>query len=90
MGKPKRSRIDEQPELSPGKHRSMLAPEATARIAIARRAKPSPIPGYVRLPLTLEVPRELAEKLSNQAILSGRPRDATRRNRLLNGPRVTT
>src|SRR5262249_47640208 len=39
----------------------VLPPEAAARLAIARRAKPSAIPGYVRLLLTLEVRRELAE-----------------------------
>ena len=46
----------------------VLAPEVAARLAVARRAKPSPIPGYVRLLLTLEVRRELAEKLSVRAI----------------------
>ncbi len=39
-----------------------------ARLAVAGRAKPSPISGYVRLLLSLEVRRELAEKLSLRAI----------------------
>ncbi len=39
---------------------------------MSRRAKPSSIPGYVRLVLTLELRRELAEKLSLKAIKSER------------------
>jgi len=31
-------------------------PEAAAKIAIQRRAKPSAVPGHVRLVLTLELP----------------------------------
>jgi hypothetical protein len=41
-------------------------------VAVSRRAKPSSIPGYVRLLLTLELRRELAEKLSLKAIKSER------------------
>ena len=61
---------DGQPELplASGLKRRVLAPEVAARVAVSRRAKPSPIPGYVRLLLTLEVRRELAEKLSLRAI----------------------
>src|SRR5215510_1276072 len=65
----------EQPELplaAPKKRLGGLEPEVAARLAIARRAKPSSIPGYVRLLLTLELRRELAEKLSQQAIRSER------------------
>ena len=47
-----------------------LEPTA-AKVAIACRAKPSPLPGYVRLVPTLELRRELVEKLSQQAIRSG-------------------
>ena len=50
----------------------MLAPEIAARVAVSRRAKRSSIPGYVRLLLTLELPRELAEGLSLKAIKSER------------------
>jgi len=49
-----------------------VAPETAARVAVSRRAKPSSIPGYVRLLLTLELRRELAEKLSLKAIKSER------------------
>jgi len=65
----------EQPELplvAPKKRPHVLEPEVAARLAIARRAKPSAIPGYVRLLLTLELRRELAEKLSLRAIKSER------------------
>jgi len=65
----------EQPELplaAQKKRPHVLEPEVAARLAIARRAKPSPIPGYVRLLLTLELRRELAEKLSLRAITSER------------------
>ena len=61
----------EQPELplaAPKPRSRVLEPEVAARLAIARRAKPSAIPGYVKLLLTLEVRRELAEKLSERAI----------------------
>ena len=47
-------------------------PEEAAELAIARRAKPSPIPDHVRLILTLELRRELAEQLSLKAIKSER------------------
>jgi len=65
----------EQPELpvaGPKKRPRVLEPEVAARLAIARRTKPSAIPGYVRLLLTLELRRELAEKLSFRAIRSER------------------
>jgi len=64
-----------QPELplaAPKKRPHVLEPEVAARVAISRRAKPSAIPGYVRLFLTLELRRELAEKLSLRAIKSER------------------
>src|SRR5262245_27404293 len=44
--------------------------------AAARRAKPSSVPGHARLLLTLEIRRELAEKLSSRAIDEGRNIDA--------------
>ena len=46
-------------------------PEAAAKIAIQRRAKPSAVPGQVRLVLTLDLPRELAERLSARSIREG-------------------
>ena len=66
----------EQPELplkaAPKRRLTVLAPEIAARVAVSRRAKPSSIPGYVRLLLTLELRRELAEKLSLKSIKSER------------------
>ena len=56
----------------PKRRPTVLSPEIAARIAVSRRAKPSSIPGYVRLLLTLELRRELAEKLSLKAIKSER------------------
>ena len=51
---------------------TVLDPVAAARLAVARRAKPSAVPDHVRLVLTLELRRELAEKLSLKAIKSER------------------
>jgi len=56
---------------APKQRPRVLEPEIAARVAISRRAKPSAIPGHVKLLLTLELRRELAEKLSQQAIRSG-------------------
>jgi hypothetical protein len=50
----------------------VLEPPAAAKLAVARRAKPSAVPDHVRLVLTLELRRELAEKLSLKAITSER------------------
>jgi len=47
-------------------------PAAAAKLAIARRAKPSPVPGHVKLTLTLEVERKLAERLSARSIREGK------------------
>jgi len=62
----------ELPLAAPKNRPGGLEPEVAARFAIARRAKPSSIQGYVRLLLTLELRRELAEKLSLRAIKSER------------------
>src|SRR5215831_14535494 len=48
-------------------------PKAAAKIAIQRRAKPSAVPGHVRLVLTLDLPRELAKRLSAKGIRSRVP-----------------
>lgn len=37
-------------------------------MAVARRTRPSAVPGNVKLTLTLDVPRALAERLSARAI----------------------
>ena len=71
------ARSNDQPELplaaTPKKRLStVLDSAAAAKLAIARRAKPSAVPDHVRLVLTLELRRELAEKLSLKAIKSER------------------
>src|SRR5262249_24687476 len=50
----------------------VLEPAAAAKLAVARRARPSAVPDHVRLMLTLELRRELAEKLSLRTIKSER------------------
>jgi len=64
----------ELPLAAPVKKRisDVLEPAAAARLAVARRAKPSAVLDHVRLVLTLELRRELAEKLSLRAIKSER------------------
>jgi hypothetical protein len=47
-------------------------PEVAAKIAIERRAKPSAVPGHVKLVLTIELPRAFAERLSAQSIREGK------------------
>jgi len=51
-------------------------PEAAAKIAIERRAKPSPVPGRVKLMLVLELRRALAEQLSARGIREGKNLEA--------------
>jgi len=71
----KRTTGNDQPELplaAPKQRLRVLEPEVAARVAISRRGKPSGIPGYVKLLFTLELRRELAEKLSLKAIRSER------------------
>jgi hypothetical protein len=46
-------------------------PEVAAREYIKRRAKPSVVPGHVKLTFTFDMPRELAERLSARAIREG-------------------
>src|SRR5262249_39065601 len=53
-----------------------LTPEQAAKAAIARRAKPSAVPGHVRLVLNLDIPRALAERLSARAIREGKNLEA--------------
>jgi hypothetical protein len=47
-------------------------PEQAAKVAIARRAKLGAPPGHVRLVLSLELRRALAEQLSARAIREGK------------------
>jgi hypothetical protein len=59
------------PSAPPTKSRKIPSPELTAKNYIARRAKPSVVPGHVKLTFTLDLPRELAERLSANAIRKG-------------------
>ncbi len=45
-----------------------VQPEEAAQVAVACRTRPSAVPGNVKLTLTLDVPRALAERLSARAI----------------------
>jgi hypothetical protein len=57
-----------QPPAPSKPARSGPDPEQAAKAAIARRARPSAVPDHVRLTLTLDVPRVLAERLGARAI----------------------
>ena len=53
------------------KARVIPAPEQAARVYIAKRAKPSVVPGHVKLTMTFDMRRDLAERLSVRAIGDG-------------------
>ena len=53
------------------KERTRIPPEVAAREYIKRRAKPSVVPGHVKLAFMLDIPREVAEKMSAIAIREG-------------------
>ena len=55
----------------PSKRPVSQTPEQIAKGSIARRAKPSPVPGNVMLPLRLDLKQELAERLIARAIRKG-------------------
>ena len=57
--------------VTPPKARTRPTPEQAAKGAIARRDKASVVPGHVKLVITLDIPRELAERLSARAIREG-------------------
>lgn len=85
VAKRRRARPDrsggEQPELplaaAPRRRSSsVLEPEEATKVAIARRAKPGAPPDHVRLVLTLELRKALAERLSAMAIRSGKNLEA--------------
>src|SRR5262245_23997888 len=59
------------PTAPKSRQRITPAPEQAAKAYIARRAKPSVVSGHVRLTFTLDMPRELAERLSARAIHRG-------------------
>lgn len=65
----------DQPELplaAPKARTRGVDPEQAAKVAIARRAKLGAPPGHVRLVLSLELRRALAEQLSARAIREGK------------------
>ena len=67
---------EQLPLVVPAKTRVGVEPEQAATVAIARRAKPSAVPDHVKLMLTLDLPRALAERLSARAIREGKNLDA--------------
>jgi len=71
-----RNERDDGPEQLPlvasVKARPGMTPEQAAKVAIARRAKPASRADHVKLVLTLDLRRALAERLSARAIREGR------------------
>ena len=59
------------PKETPKRGGRTRAPEEAAKDYIRRRAKPSVVPGHVKLAFTFDIPRELAERLSATAIREG-------------------
>jgi hypothetical protein len=78
--KPSRSQPENAQEaqlpLELSSKRRGVEPEQAAKLAIARRARPSAVPGHVKLTLTLDVRRSLAEWLSATAIREGKNLEA--------------
>jgi hypothetical protein len=64
------------PSASKARRRIIPAAEQAAKAYIARRAKPSVVPGHVQLTFTLDIPRAVAEQLSAKAIRKGVHLDA--------------
>src|SRR2546426_11803020 len=62
----------ELPLAAPKRRAASVEPEEATKVAIARRAKLGAPPGYVRLVLSLELRRALAEQLSARAIRAGK------------------
>jgi len=77
--RPPRDQLESPEQLSlvvPPNRRPGVDPEQAAKVAIARRAKPSAVPDHVKLVLTLELRRALAEQLSAKAIREGKDLEA--------------
>jgi hypothetical protein len=66
---------EQLPLVVPPKTRAGVEPEQAAKVAVARRAKPSALPDHVKLVLTLDLRRALAERLSAKAISEGKNLD---------------
>src|SRR5262245_47381215 len=78
--RPRRNRREQEPAqlplpAPPAKTRGPLTPEQAAKVAVSRRAKASTVPGHVKLVLTLDMERSLAEKLSARAVREGQNLD---------------
>ena len=63
---PREPSLPEKPKGAPA-----VAPEQAAKTYITRRAKPSVVPGHVMLIFTLDMPREVAGRLSARASRDG-------------------
>jgi hypothetical protein len=68
-------RPEQLPLVASAKTRVGVEPEQAAKVAIARRAKPSAVLGDVKLVLTLDLRRALAEWLTAKAIREGKNLD---------------
>jgi hypothetical protein len=64
------------PAPAPKPRLAATAPERAAKAYIARRTKPSVVPGRVKVTFTLDIPRALAERLSARAIREGKNLEA--------------
>jgi hypothetical protein len=64
------------PAAPKARRRIAPEPEQAAKAYIACRAKPSVVPGHVKVTFTLDLPPELAERLSAQAIRESRNLEA--------------
>jgi hypothetical protein len=78
--KPSRSQPENAQEaqlpLDLSSKRRAVEPEHAAKLAIDRRARPSTLKGHVKLALTVDIPRALAERLSARAIREGKNLEA--------------
>jgi hypothetical protein len=63
---------EQLPLVASVKRREEVDPAQAAKVAIARRAKPASRPDHVKLVLTLELRRALAEQMSARAIREGK------------------
>jgi hypothetical protein len=70
---PQSPREDAQLPLAlSSKRRAGVEPEQAAKLAVARRARPSALSGHVKIALTIDMSRALAERLTARAIREGR------------------
>ena len=73
---PEQLPLQSVPSASKARRRIIPAAEQAAKAYIASRAKPSVVPGHVKLTFTLDIPRAVAEQLSAKAIRKGVHLDA--------------